>query len=359
MLSALVFAQNCLECDIKLVLPQASNCGSGCQWFQMSKDSALYKKLHDEFGANVRHYQWQTSLSSNVSHCKFALFSQLNSKYHWASNVVAQSSGNWNADDPRRVNDLFVKAGSHALFTAFGKWWLMLWALAGNKAAIPPELPVFTPSTYRLMDSSVQGYFFCNKSVPGFASDADPRVALLKSVHAPTCRIRIAMSTWHVYTVTGKNNVPMRIEKLLGTLKQQGADIAVAVHDDETLSSVRDNLNNAKIPYVITHSHNKYMTVEGDFLVNEGGVLKFRRRHIVVTGSYNFQPPSMMDTLIQINDDSKIYYDYLDAWGALCSSKYSSQKYGYPCGGGEGCDLDCPNGYKLDSMGHALCACKP
>lgn len=328
MMEALRFAKDCLRCDIKFVLPPLSDCvGTQCKWFMMPKTLSVAKALQaPPFVSASRFYYNPTAMSDNVNHCKFILISGLDGKYGNASNVVLQSSGNWNSDDPRRGNDLLIIAESKPLYDAYTKWWIMMNAVCEKSGVIPTG---FSPAFYRQQDSAVQAYFFFpyGKKLGAMAPDADPRVGMLfsPSLHAPGTKIRIAMSTWY--------DSHRFIVHRLAALKSLGADVAVAVHEyngsnPETWPSVKSDLKFYKIPHVHTHTHCKYMLVDGVFNVQGNS---FQRHKYVFAGSYNFQSPAMLDTLICIRDNVKIYDSYLAYWTSVCESPSSSGHFLKPC----------------------------
>ncbi|MBK8266456.1 MAG: hypothetical protein IPK80_34655 [Nannocystis sp.] len=324
MLSAIRFAVECKKCTVYMVAPPAIS--GEPQWFQMKADWPHTKAIDSLLGPRIVHWTGNgAGISSNISHNKFATFSQLDSAYSHATNVVVQQSNNWIGgldplspgalgNDTHRPNDMLIVRNNPNIYRAYRDFFGALWASA-NKT---PH-PVFVGSSYRQKSDAIQAFFFGNGA--GIISDPDPRLSLIQSVLPDTAIVHVAMGTW---TNSGHGN---DVYDALQTLRSNGGQVYCLMNPSEG----KVDLKKADISHASSHTHSKYMLIEGRW-INEHGRAGFNR--YVVAGSYNFQSPGMADALIQVRNDPMTYFAYLDNWYGLCFNSWSPYKF--PCGGGEG-----------------------
>ena len=213
--------------------------------------------------------------SSSINHCKFILFSKVNTTSGTLSKVLLQTSHNFTLSDSKKLQDGLI-FNDVKLYNAFWKYFNTI------KNLTPTGMATYIYTEYADAATGIKACFLPRRGT----SQPDNIIEILNSVtDLPNAVIKVGMSDW----VVSRLNVAQKLTQMSAA----GARVEVVVKNkiDPEIQTELAKLNNTggylKM-YNLVDDDDPTINIHAKFMVIEGTYKGVSNSKVVVTGSHNF-----------------------------------------------------------------------
>lgn len=242
--------------------------------------------------------------ATSIQHCKFVLFSELNTQNGLVKDVVFSTSHNFNIADSKKIQDAVV-LNQPALYQAFLTYF--------NEVKSRAASGMKNYSYQQFIDDAngIDAQFY-PKRKNGVAFGDDSIIELLDAISAPaTATVRVGMSDW----TASRLNV---VNKLLD-LAKKGAKVEVIAKDkaDTEILTALENLRKSgafvKVYNInVTNIHSKFFMIEGEW--------KGTQAKVLATGSHNLTGNALRnnnEVLLILKNYNALYDSYVNYYNEM------------------------------------------
>ncbi len=241
---------------------------------------------------------------SSIQHCKFVLFSDLNTKNGLVKNVVFSTSHNFNIADSKKIQDAVVFNQS-ALYQAFLTYFNEV------KSRATSGMKAYSYQEFADESNGIVAQFY-PKRKNGVAFGDDSVIELLNGITDPaTATVRVGMSDW----TASRLNVVNKLQDLAnkGTkvevIAKSKADVEILVG----LENLRKSGAFVKVYNIsITNIHSKFFMIEGKW--------KGEQCKILATGSHNLTGNALRnnnEVLLILKNYNALYDSYVSYYNEM------------------------------------------
>jgi len=251
----------------------------------------INRETKDMFKSELEdfHYIENTITGKAIIHNKFILFSRVEGVQQHYSNVVLQTSSNFQDKGTGKLQDLVI-LNDQGLYYAYLDFWYEIKVLGKAERLDDYDYLKFTQSEL------YKAYFFPKRKNDREVGK-DNVVKILENILQPkSVSIRLAHGKW----TEGRERIVEALKKIIS----EGAQVQIVTNgnlEDDIMRHLEDLDANLVVLGEEANLHTKF------FLVDDG------TRKTVYTGSHNFSERSLRDNfevLLEINDPT-VYKNYL------------------------------------------------